>query len=117
MKLRKWEGHGNQNCTVRKHTWAVSRLIELSKSLPVREMPIDALFMDMVLTDEWRLKDMATHFIAVRDADLNFPIILDEDGVLMDGRHRIVKALVEGVDTIKFVRFETNPEPDSKESE
>ena len=113
MIIPKWEGHGVQYCTLGNAQWSVSRLIELSKDLPVQEMPIDGLNIDMKLTDDWRLRDMASHFVAVKNADLSFPIILDEDGSLMDGRHRIVKALVDGAKTIKFVRFDMNPEPDS----
>jgi hypothetical protein len=51
------------------------------------------------------------HMKAVQAADLNFPIILDEDGEIMDGRHRIMKAFLEGKETIKAVRFDTNPDP------
>jgi len=39
------------------------------------------------------------------------PIILDEDGELMDGRHRIMKALLIGLETVKAVRFDQNPPP------
>ena len=54
---------------------------------------------------------MVTHMQAVNDADLNYPIILDEDGEVMDGRYRIMKALLTNRDTIKAVRFGINPEP------
>jgi len=57
------------------------------------------------------LREMVMHFKAVNDADLSYPIILDEDGELMDGRHRIMKTLLNGNETIKAVRFETNPPP------
>lgn len=57
------------------------------------------------------LREMVMHMQAVNDADLKFPIILDEDGELMDGRHRIMKALITGKKTIKAVRFDKNPAP------
>jgi hypothetical protein len=44
---------------------------------------------------------MVTHMKAVNDADLEKPIILDEDGELMDGRHRMMKAMLTGAETIK----------------
>lgn len=112
-----WPSPSEQYCTIGKQKWSVVRLIELSKSLPVYEVDIHAIYMDMALTSDWRLKDMATHFKAVMKADLSFPIILDQDGSLMDGRHRIVKALVEGAKTIKFVRFEKNPPADITEND
>jgi hypothetical protein len=58
-----------------------------------------------------RLRDFVMHMQAVLIADLEAPIILDEDGELMDGRHRIMRALHEGKTTIKAVRFDTNPPP------
>jgi hypothetical protein len=42
---------------------------------------------------------------------LSHPIILDEDGVIMDGRHRVMKALLTEQKTIKVVRFDENPDP------
>ncbi len=46
------------------------------------------------------------------DADLQYPVILSAEGWLMDGSHRIIKAVALGLPTIKAVRFATNPEPD-----
>lgn len=57
------------------------------------------------------LRDMVMHMKAVQDADLSKPIILDEDGELMDGRHRLMKAMLIGAETIKAVRFDCNPSP------
>lgn len=57
------------------------------------------------------LRDMVMHMKAVQEADLEKPIILDEDGDLMDGRHRLMKAMLNGAETIKVVRFDENPPP------
>ncbi|CAB4123357.1 hypothetical protein UFOVP40_27 [uncultured Caudovirales phage] len=61
--------------------------------------------------DKLTLRDMVMHMKAVNAADLNYPIIIDEDGELMDGRHRLMKAMLNGVDTVKVVKFEENPSP------
>ena len=58
------------------------------------------------------LRDMVMHMKAVNAADLEKPIILNEDGELMDGRHRIMKALLNEIPTIKAVRFDESPSPD-----
>ena len=63
------------------------------------------------------LREMVMHMKTVQSADLNFPIILDEDGELMDGRHRIMRAMLEGRETIKAVRFDENPSPDKVDSD
>lgn len=59
--------------------------------------------------DTMDLRQLVGHMKSVIKADLKYPIILDEDGELLDGRHRLMKALLEGKETIKAVRFVENP--------
>lgn len=99
-----------QVCTVGKHEWAVARIIALSQDLPVMEVPLACINI-WHQYERMNLRDFVMHIKAVMDADLNYPIILDEDGELMDGRHRIMKALYLGKTTIKVVRFLHNPAP------
>ena len=42
-------------------------------------------------------------------ADLSYPIILDEEGYIMDGVHRLMKAVFNKNDTIQAVRLKKNP--------
>lgn len=91
-------------------SWHVPRLIELSKDLEVMEIPLDHLNVYYTYKN-LTLRQLAGHMVAVNEADLSFPIIMDEDGEIMDGRHRIMKALIEGKKTIKAVRFSENPSP------
>lgn len=51
------------------------------------------------------------HFNAMKAADLDYPIILSADGDIMDGNHRVMKALANGEKTIKAVRFKSDPLP------
>ena len=90
--------------------WYVARLITLAKDLEVFEIPLRHLHMYYTY-ERLTLREMVMHFRAVTDADLDHPIILDEDGEVMDGRHRIMKAIIEGKPSIKAVRFDKNPEP------
>jgi len=111
MKLiNKWVEHNTQVCILGSHEWSVARLIQLSKDLDVFEIPLEHLNV-YYSYDRLTLRDMVMHMIATRDASLDYPIILDEDGELMDGRHRIMKALYLGKSTILAVRFEENPTP------
>lgn len=57
------------------------------------------------------LREITGHIKSVLDADLSFPIIFDEDGELMDGRHRLMKAIIEERESIIAVRFDCNPTP------
>ncbi len=108
MKIEPWIDYKTQMCNLGRNSWSVARLIELSRDLPVMEIPLNHLNV-YYKYDNLRLRDMVTHIEAVLNADLNFPIILDEDGELMDGRHRIMKAMLNGEKTIKAVRFDVNP--------
>lgn len=110
MKVPGWHSFEQQFCTIGKHTWSVARLIKLSETLKVFDAPIAALNV-WFLYEKLTLRDMVMHFNAVNNANLDYPIILDEDGELMDGRHRIMKAFMLGHETIKTVRFDENPEP------
>jgi hypothetical protein len=110
MKIEKWCAPGDQMAQLRTQEWTVSRLIMLAKDLDVFDMPLDHLNL-YYSYDSLTLRQMVMHMNAVNDADLSYPIILDEDGELMDGRHRIMKALLNEHKTIKAVRFDKNPTP------
>jgi hypothetical protein len=110
MLIKPWIAPKDQMCNLGRHHWAVSRLFELARTLPVMDVPLDHLSLYYTY-EKLTLRDMVMHMRAVEDADLSMPIILDEDGELMDGRHRLMKAMLQGVTTIKVVRFEQNPSP------
>lgn len=91
-------------------SWSVARLIQLTKNFEIFQVPIAHLNIGDTIQDP-TLRDLAGYFQAVKKSRLKYPIILDQDGHIMDGRHRIVKAIMKGKSTIKAVRFELNPEP------
>lgn len=110
MRIKKWISVDTQMCRLGKHNWSVARLFELAKPLTVMDIPLDHINVYYKYED-LTLREMVMHMRAVTDSDLKHPIILDEDGELMDGRHRIMKAMLAGKDTIKAVRFDENPSP------
>jgi hypothetical protein len=103
--------HNSQSCTLGRHEWSVARLIQLAKELEPFDIPLKHLNI-YYKYDSMSLREMVGHMKSVNKADLDYPIILDEDGEVMDGRHRIMKALIEGKESIKAVRFDKNPSPD-----
>lgn len=109
MKIEKWCKIDTQEITLGKCTWSVARLIELSKDFKVFDAPLDCMDVSEPYKN-MRPREFVMHMKAVLDADLSYPIILDEDGELMDGRHRIMKAMYLGHKMIKAVRFERNPD-------
>lgn len=110
MKIKEWYKPSDQMCTLGRHSWSVPRLFELSRNLPIMEVPINHLSLYYTY-EKLTLRDMVMHMNAINNADLDKPIILDEDGELMDGRHRLMKTMLLGLETIKAVRFDQNPIP------
>lgn len=111
MKVEAWAHPHDQMARLGRHSWRVARLFELSRELPVMDVPLDHLSLYYTY-EKLTLRQMVMHMKAVHAADLLRPIILDEDGELMDGRHRLMKAMLLGEPTIKAVRFDENPDPD-----
>ena len=96
--------------------WDVDRLVDLSRDLPrkrIRLADIQELDEPWCGEDErptWRA--MVEHIKLIDETDLSFPIILSSTGAVMDGRHRVAKALLQGQAEIEAVQFEEDPEPD-----
>lgn len=97
------------------YSYAVTRLIEHSKNLPVFEIPLAAIHIgEKVFSESRTARAIAEHVKRVNETDLKYPIILDPDGFIVDGWHRVVKALLEERETIKAVRLEEMPAYDGK---
>ncbi|MDH3530314.1 MAG: hypothetical protein OEQ28_12180, partial [Acidobacteriota bacterium] len=58
------------------------------------------------------LREVTGHTTRIMNADLEIPVILNDDGSLMDGGHRLCRALLEGRKYIKAVQFQEMPKPD-----
>jgi hypothetical protein len=98
--------------------WDVDHLIELSRRLPVHEVSLDSI--TEVDSDYWyqyspvpcTVRRIVEHMQRTVEADLSFPIILAANGRVMDGMHRVARAILDGNSTISAVRFDTDPDPD-----
>jgi hypothetical protein len=92
--------------------WDVDKLIKASQHLEPKLFDITSIDHDTVI--EWtanNVRDYLSHYVRLTSADVTIPIILRSDGVVMDGWHRIIRALAEG-HQLKFVQFEIDPPPD-----
>ena len=104
------ESVNSQHCRSGNKYWSVARLIQLSKELEVFEVAINGMSLSYSYSG-MSLKELTGHVEAVNSANLDYPIILDDEGDIMDGRHRLMKCLIEGHTHIKAVRFSENPPP------
>jgi hypothetical protein len=101
--------------------WDVDRLIALSRDFPARQVPIESIW--ELDTNYWfddseqrpTVRRVVEHMRLVDDADLSHPVILGPDGRVMDGMHRIARAVREGHERILAVQFETLPAPDHRD--
>ncbi len=99
------------------YAWDVDRLIKLTKNSEVNQISLDSI--KEIDENHWFNNDeeptcrlIFEHAKLIQEADLNYPIILAEDGRVMDGMHRVGKAFIQGQNTIYAVRFKEDPEPD-----
>ena len=96
--------------------WDVDRLVERSRDFPVRSVPLAEIpSLDEPVFGEgdaatWRA--FVAHVRLLQAAELSYPIILAADGAVMDGRHRVARALLEGRPAIDAVQFRDDPPPD-----
>jgi hypothetical protein len=97
--------------------WDVDHLIRLSADLPVEEVAVTSIY--DVDTDFWfkfgpepTVRRIIEQIRLIEEVDLTYPIILGSDGRVMDGMHRVARAILEGRTTIRAVRFTVEPEPD-----
>jgi hypothetical protein len=98
--------------------WNVHRLVELSRDLPRERVPLSAIreldepYWSNEGTQILTCREIVDHARLMLDCDLAFPIILSSDGGVMDGMHRVCKALLENRTEIEAVRFVRDPAPD-----
>ena len=95
----------------------VKKLIKLSASLPITT--IDPHEIKELKENHWYANDgeptpesIMEHLHLIQACNLAYPIILDAQGRLMDGMHRVCKAVMSGETQILAVRFTTDPQPD-----
>lgn len=97
--------------------WDVDRLVALSQALPrtwlaltdIRELDEPFWFGP---GDVPTCRVVAEHARLITETDLRHPIILASNGRVMDGMHRVCKAVLAGLAAVEAVRFVNDPAPD-----
>lgn len=100
------------------HIWDIHRLVRLSRQFTASLVPLEQI---SEIDENWWYDDperlptprsLAAHMKLVNQTDLTYPILLCADGRLMDGMHRIIKAMLEHRTHILSIRFPATPAPD-----
>lgn len=98
--------------------WDVDRLIALSAALPIVRVPVESIaeldapywFDDSDETPT--VRSVVEHCRLIAEVDTGYPIILDHEGRVTDGMHRVARALLEGRGEIDAVRLPAPIDPD-----
>jgi hypothetical protein len=93
----------------------------LTKNFPVTVVALDVI--PDVDTDYWfrygpvlpTARRIVEHVRLIQEVDMSHPVILGADGRLMDGMHRVARALLDGATTISAIQFHVDPEPDYRD--
>jgi hypothetical protein len=90
--------------------WIVTNLIARAKDMEPFDLPLAAIYSG---SEVWppvgSAYGIAHHVRRALDVNTEYPIILCQRGFIMDGWHRVLRALIDGKATIKAVRFEETP--------
>ncbi len=100
------------------NVWNVEELWKAAEGMPIEHLRVE-LFTDQLegtcwtdgedeeVTPSWVLR----HTRRILEADLSHPIIIDKNGVVLDGVHRLCKAVLEGREVIAAQRLVAMPDP------
>jgi hypothetical protein len=95
--------------------WSVARLVALPADLPRHHVPLAGI---RELEEPYWFSDGETiptcraiieHARLIAEVDATFPIILSSDGGVMDGMHRVARAVLDRKNEIQAVRFPEDP--------
>jgi hypothetical protein len=98
--------------------WDVRSLVEKARALVPKRVVLSAIVEldEPYWTDgpaqQLTCREIVEHAGLILDCDLTHPIILSSDGRVMDGMHRVCKALLQGHQYIEAVQFGDDPAPD-----
>lgn len=99
---------------IRLNAWDVDRLVDLTRDFAVKQVGVVTIWeLDTAYWSETMTpRQLASHVRLTNEVDVEYPIILGADGRVMDGMHRVLRALLEGRESIDAVQFDVDPEPD-----
>ena len=101
------------------HAWDVRTLVARADGLPVEQVPLaeiaelDEPYWFDVTGDVPTCRAVLAHVRQAEAADLTFPVLLCPGGRILDGMHRVLKALDAGMESVPARRLTHLPPPDA----
>ncbi len=98
--------------------WDVDRLITMSEKIETTKLHLDQI--KSIDENYWfqndddipSVREIVGHLNLMEKSDLSYPILITKDGRVIDGMHRVLKALIQKEKHIKAKVFNELPEPD-----
>ncbi len=103
-----------EKCYLGQRWWYVKNLVKAAETEGLEVFDVDVASIDLGVMP-WDMKSVLhfiEHMIDIRKCSLKYPVIMAPSGWIMNGWHRVVKAVLKDEKTIKAVRFIELPEPD-----
>lgn len=101
--------------------WFIETLWAAMTGLPATPLELQSVAeLDQVVwfSEAWGKRPtcrlVVEHCRRMMAADLTYPVLLSPEGVVLDGMHRICKAMATGLTTISAVRLTSMPPPDER---
>lgn len=104
-----WCFSDDQSITLGERVYNVHAAILMAEKIPAKKLALDDFNIEYKAPCADNFRDFVAHIKLVNDADLSYPILLNENGALIDGKHRLAKAILEGKKTISAKRFLKDP--------
>ena len=108
----------SHNIDGKRHIWLIHNLHSYCKSFPVQQIDITLLQNNLELnlwfdeSEEPTINAILIHIKRIQNADTNYPIIVGPNYVIMDGLHRLVKAILAEETTIPAICLKNWPMAD-----
>jgi hypothetical protein len=99
----------NETYTARGRRWSTNDLIKAAEGLEPFLVPLASIDTSHQNFEVNCLDDFIYNVHRVNESSLEYPIIFDVYGVICNGYHRVVKAIIEGRRDILAVRLEVMP--------
>ncbi|MDA1256879.1 MAG: hypothetical protein O3C10_03430 [Chloroflexi bacterium] len=101
----------------RRLSWDVHRLRANARGVEPAKIKLSEIFeFDSVywFDDEYlpTCRAVVEHACRTAAADVSDPILLSHDGYVIDGMHRVARAMLDGFSAITAIRLTDYPEPD-----
>lgn len=90
--------------------WYSLTLINATKGLPIKSLAINNKLLDTKI--QWTINtffDFKIHMIRIKNSNLKYPIIVGPKGIIIDGYHRLMKAVQLKKTSIKYVKLDKMP--------